>query len=185
MKKFLLWGVISLVLGAILHIGAMVAIPNLVTNRLLSTVFSTSGNWRSEKVNRLFHAPIRTAGTDKVPIDNPDILTSFGFYDVSRQPVRIHCEVPAVINYWSLSLYGWNTDNYYVINNKQVKGTALDLIVIRKGQKYNPLPGEIVVTSPGRKGVVLVRIIVRDRNNSGELTAVSIVQKMATLRPLE
>ena len=184
MKKILFWGALTLVLGAVLHFGAMVAIPHLMTNRLLSSVFSTSGNWRSEKVNQLFHASIRMAGTDKVPIDNPDIATSFGFYDVSDHPVRIHCEIPTTGNYWSLSLYGWNTDNYYVLNNKQVKGTKADLIIIRKGQEYTPLPGEIVVTSPGKKGIVLVRIIVRDRNNSGEIAAVSVVQKMAYMRPL-
>ncbi|MEY4134373.1 MAG: hypothetical protein RL386_723 [Bacteroidota bacterium] len=185
MKKILFWGAVSLVLGAILHYGVMSAIPHLVTSRLLSTVFSTSGNWRSEKVNQLFHAAMRTAGTDKVPIDNPDILTSFGFYDVSDQPVRIHCEVPAGISYWSLSLYGWNTDNYFVLNNKQLQGTNVDLVIAGKHHKYTPLPGEIAVAPPGNKGVVLVRIIVRDRNNSGELSAVSTVQKMAYMKTLE
>ena len=184
MKKLALWGLFTLILALILHLGAMYALPRIVTHRLLDRVFISSDNWATEKVNRLFHAALRTVGTDKIPLDNPDTMTSFGFYDLSDGPVRVHCAIPVTGNYWSLSLYGWNTDNYFVINDKEVSGNTLDVIILQKGQRYIPLPGEKVVTSPGRRGVILSRIIVRDRNNSSELMTASVVQKMSYMEVL-
>ena len=184
MKKLAFWGAITLLLAATLHLCAMYALPRMVTHRLLDRVFNSSQNWAKEKVNRLFHATLRAPGTDKIPIDNPDTMTSFGFYDLSKGPVRVHCAKPTAGNYWSLSLYAWNTDNYFVINDKQVDGNTIDVVIVHKGQKYIALPGEKVVESPDKKGIILNRIIVRDRNNSDELMAASVVQKMSYMEAL-
>ena len=184
MKKLAFWALATLLLAGALHLGVMYALPRIVTHRLLDRVFNSADNWATEKVNRLFHAALRNAGTDKIPLDNPDTITSFGFYDLSSGPVRVHCVIPTTGNYWSLSLYGWNTDNYFVINDKQVTGNTLDVVIVRKGQEYAPLPGEKVVIAPGKKGIILNRIIVRDRSNSNEIIAASVIQKMSSVEAL-
>lgn len=180
MKRIVLWALLTVVLALGLHWAGMWYFPSYLTSSMVNTIQSRRGL----AVNKLYHGELRWAGTDPVPRDNPDTVTSFGVYDVSETPVRIRCVVPESDNYWSLTLFAWNTDNFYVVNDRTAESRQFDLVIVKPGSGYRKSGNEEVITSPTDKGVIIVRLIVTDREDQQQLTSISEVQKLTTLEPI-
>jgi uncharacterized membrane protein len=134
---------------------------------------------RGWKPNRLLHAPRVTAQLRRVVRPSPDLLYSVCEYDVSRAPIRITAPVPHT--YWSLSLFAANTDNFFVINDRQLKSRQLDLILV--GPKGSPPHGGAsrVVVAPTERGVVMIRILITDEDKVDGLVR---IQRQALCHPL-
>lgn len=97
---------------------------------------------------------------------NPDSMVSVMAYDLSRGPVRVSGETWP--NYWSLSLYQDNTDNYFVINDRELETSSFDFI-ISYDDEVDPAEQAQHITSPTETGVMVIRRFVR---SSDELPAV-------------
>lgn len=97
--------------------------------------------------NRLYHGKIKRAPKDIVPLDNPDNLSSFAIYDVSRHPVRIRAAVSRGAPYWSIALTAYNTDSFYVVNDRQVSGDIVSVVITRTGDSFGPCEGDRVVAA--------------------------------------
>ncbi len=138
----------------------------------------------SAKTNRIFHGKLRVAGKDTVVRDNPDTVTSFADYDVSQTPVRMHCVIPSGGNYWSVSFFAMNTDNFYVVNDRTAPAPAFDLVIVREGSDYKAKPNENVLISPSNRGVIIVRMIVTDRDDAAQLGKLAEEQRQTTLGPI-
>ena len=104
-RQLLAWSAFTVVLAANFHLVWIWYLPSLITSNVI-------GRMREEnpaaEFNHLYHGTLRYAGTDGVVRDNPDTVTSFAVYDVSDEPLRIHCVIPESDNYWSLSLLEGN-----------------------------------------------------------------------------
>lgn len=86
---------------------------------------------------------------------NPDSIVTSMSYDVSNGPVELRgLTWPA---YWSLSVYQHNTDNIFVVNDRQLEGDAFHVVVVKSGQTVSAPESATVVTSPSNSGIVLVR----------------------------
>ena len=83
----------------------------------------------------------------------PDFAYSACAYDLGRGPLRLH--VGEWGQYWSLSLYADNSDNYFVLDDREVRG-GVEIMLVRAG-KPAPHGAERVVESPSRRGVALIR----------------------------
>jgi uncharacterized membrane protein len=84
---------------------------------------------------------------------SPDFAYSACPYDLEGGPLVI--AVSPWESYWSLSLYAANSDNYFVIDDREARGGA-EITLIRRGGA-RPDDAERVVESPSRRGVALVR----------------------------
>lgn len=181
MSRAWIWVTLTFTLWAAGHAGWLWYVPQWETKKAVDRIYKRRGSW---SLNQFGHGVLRVAGTDTVQRDNPDTVTSFAVYDVAAKPVRIHCAVPATDNYWSLSLFAWNTDNFYTVNDRNAPAKEFDVVVIRRGAAYAKQPGEVVVESPSGKGIALIRMIVSDRENKEELARLAVEQKKTTLTPL-
>ncbi len=179
MKKWTPWLIATLILAVLMHFVALQRLPAIVTERMLANIFNYAEDWEKNKVNQLFHGKLRVAGRDKVPMDNPDTITSFGFFDVSEHPLRIHCVVPRLDSYWSLTLFSWNTDNFFVINDLQTASDTVEVVLKNAESSYVGQEGERVVVAPDEKGVILVRMILKDRSNQQEVDSITAIQQLA------
>jgi len=87
-------------------------------------------------------------------------------FDVSAGPVRISARRPQ--GYWSLSLYDRNSDNFFAINDHEVKDDSVELILTLgppdAGIKAK-FPSATYVETPRSTGVMLSRILVLDPAN--------------------
>ena len=115
---------------------------------------------------------------------SPDIIYSSALYDVSRGPVRLHCSIPDTGNYWSVSLYAWNMDNFFVENDLTSPTHEFDLILTGPGTRYQPRAGERAVASPTAKGIIFLRSIISARDNKEELAHIAAAQHRSEIMPV-
>lgn len=181
MKNLVMWTVCTLILAAVFHVAGLWLLPRLITQIAVNRILTG----RSLVFNEMNYGDIRSAGKDTVPMENADSKTTFAVFDVTDKPVRIKCVVPPTDNYWSVSLYAWNTDNFYVVNDRTAKEKAFDLVLVKPGSKYQSVGKEEILTVPTNKGVMLIRMLVNDRNDKDEVARLGEYQKQTVMETIE
>ncbi|HLI83842.1 MAG TPA: DUF1254 domain-containing protein [Bryobacteraceae bacterium] len=134
--------------------------------------------------NHLLMGGPAKSGDDRIVMTSPDMIYMLGLYDVRREPVVIHCAVPARDTYWCISLYRRNTDNFYVRNDRASKEREFDVVIKKPGDRYEKVGGEDVVSAPSSRGVVVIRAVIADRNDEEEIALVQATLKQTTMTPL-
>jgi len=99
---------------------------------------------------------------------SPDLVYSNVAYDVSKAPLLFTSPVPTDC-YWSVSIYQENTDNFFVINDRQIKFNPLQILLVKKGRKADVPDNALVVKSPTSKGILLVRHLVMSDDKLDEI----------------
>jgi uncharacterized membrane protein len=84
---------------------------------------------------------------------SPDFAYSACPYDLSQGPIAIR--IAPWNAYWSLSLYAANSDNYYVIDDREARG-GVALTLVRAGSAH-PDHAPTVIESPSTRGIALIR----------------------------
>jgi uncharacterized membrane protein len=175
MKKWLLMILATLALAAVFHVLTVMAFPKAIMVAL---------DWKSKDMGRssnvLYHQPRVTADSRVVVRPSPDLLYSVCAYDVSEAPLRISASVPD--SYWSLSFFASNTDNFFVINDREVKANPVEILLVGPGMSYKSPGNAQVVTSPSTRGVALIRILITDEDRIEELTK---IQRQASCSPVD
>lgn len=108
-------------------------------------------------VNRMAHAPIVTAASRAIVRPSPDLLYSSCVFDLTTGPLLIDAE-PVAAPYWSLSVFDPMTNVAFVENNRQSRGQAIRIAVLRNGQSAPP--GYRPVRIDGNQGIALRRILI-------------------------
>jgi len=102
------------------------------------------------------------AAQRRIVMPSPDLLYAVCRFDLSQAPLRIRAD-PKLPGYWSVALYGANSDNFFVVNDRQLAGRPLDLVVTSAGPVPAVLPpGARRVVAPSARGLVLMRVLVAD-----------------------
>jgi uncharacterized membrane protein len=149
-RKGILWAILATIaLAIVVHIVTLTVLPYMIMNATMAkyetNVLTTTGQPTSASRN-----VVRPA---------PDLYSSRTAYDLSKGPIKFTAKVPTD-NYWSVSFYANNTDNFLVINDKQVKSNPLQILLVTQGMKYSNPDNAQVVISPSTKGIMLVRQLV-------------------------
>jgi uncharacterized membrane protein len=84
---------------------------------------------------------------------SPDFAYSACVYDLSDGPVTI--TLGPWRDDWSLSLYADNSDNFFVIDDREARNGAA-ITLVRRGRSA-PEDAHRIVTSPSTRGVALIR----------------------------
>jgi len=129
--------------------------------------------------NTLYHAKPATWRNRTIVKPSPDLLYSVAYYDISKNPLKIKAKVPAT--YWSLSLFQSNLDNYFVINDEQIKTGEANIIIVLKGKTIKGKGSDLVIESPSSKGLILFRTLIEDKSKINDLIK---NQRMAALMKL-
>lgn len=136
---------------------------------------------RAGGYNRMLHPPRPTAQSRTVVRPSPDQLYSACSYDLAEGPVAIEGAAPTD-SYWSLSFFAHNSDNFFVVNDRQLPDKSFRYLLIRDGV---PAPAgveeERIIRSPSRTGIVLQRVFIDKDERAAELDA---QRKTATCAPI-
>ena len=65
----------------------------------------------------------------RVVMPSPDLLYATCRMDLSQGPLRIQAD-PKTPRYWSIALYASNSDNFFVLNDRQANGQPVDLWLV-------------------------------------------------------
>jgi uncharacterized membrane protein len=139
------------------HLLAVWATPRLIMQVLMSGPSARAMNMQNQAA---FPPPV-TASSRSVVMPSPDLLYSVCVFDVSAGPVRVSAN-PALKSYWSIALYGANSDNFFVINDRQAGAKPVDLWLVSEGGQAaaGGVPqGSQVVVSPSTRGFLLMRVL--------------------------
>jgi uncharacterized membrane protein len=114
--------------------------------------------------------PMTDATQRRVVMPSPDLLYATCAFDVRQRPLRIQAD-PKLPGYWSIALYAANSDNFFVLNDRQTAGAPVDLVLVGPNTaKPGALPaGAKLVTAPGGRGLLLMRVLVGDYAAEREL----------------
>ncbi len=169
------WLLATLVLTAAVHYAAIVLYPRLLVREWLRELARRGG------INRFLHGGPPRAQDRHIPrLASPDLAYSAAGFDLSGGPLRI--TAPVADQYTSVSLYAANTDNFYVVNDRQVEGGRFDLVLIGPKSPEPSVRGIPVVRAPSNSGVILLRFLVL---NSDQLERIESLRPQITCTPIE
>lgn len=175
MKPWIRWTLATLVCAAAIHIVSVWAFPHVILRMVSKRILS-----RGVPVNVAYHAPPNTPDQRTVVMPSPDLLYSIVVYDMSRGPLRITVDIPD--DYWSLSFYADNTDNFFVINDRQAKSKQFEIILLPPEGDYPSGRSVPAIRSPSTKGVILARHLITDPVKVGERIALQRRMQVEALR---
>jgi len=110
--------------------------------------------------NEIKHFDIPNYKSRDVVMPNPDFLYSVSFYDLSSGDLKLKGNMPDS-TYWSVSFYKPNTINWYVKNDKEFNSNRLELNLT-----INNTKGENIIHSPVKKGLMIIRILVENKDQN-------------------
>lgn len=149
------WGLLATVVLS--HLLAVWAAPHLIMQVLMNGPTARSMNIHNQAA---FAARVTAASRDVV-MPSPDLLYSVCAYDLSQGPVHISAN-PDLPTYWSIALYAANSDNFFVINDRQANGQPVDLWLVAPGTSppasASAAPSRMLV-APSKTGFLLMRLL--------------------------
>jgi uncharacterized membrane protein len=147
--------ILVLVLGSAFHLATVWLAP-----RVLLAAMTTNLQASGMSVNKLVHLDRRTAKDRGIVRPSPDLMYSLCLYDLSQGSVRIAtAEIPST--YWSISGYAANTDNFFVVNDRDAAGQPIDFLIGHTGQRSSSAD----YLSPSVRGVILLRMTVESNEH--------------------
>ncbi len=157
--------VAAIAIAVLVHVGSVLAIPRLVMWR------ATGAMARNTGFNTMSHAVRATWQSRTIVRPSPDLLYSSCPYDLSAAGAALHVHATGMPDtYWSVSVFDANTDNIYVLNDRQAKNGNVDFVLV--GPNTGILNGgPRQVWSPTTRGVVLFRTLVDDETRFAEIDA--------------
>jgi uncharacterized membrane protein len=169
MKKWLLWTALgTLVVAIAVHIITLTMVPIYIMKNTMSK-YPTNQLMKGQKTDAQSRGVVRPS---------PDLVYSIVSYDVSKEPIRFTAKVPTD-TYWSVSMFEENSDNYFVVNDRQVKSNPLEILLVKQGMKYTDAGNAQVVVSPTDRGILLARHLLQSDNKYQELRS---IQKQSSLK---
>ena len=162
MMRWIRWSIFVVVIAVAVHYATVAYLPNVIMWRVTAAL-------GAKAVNTISHGDRPTAASRAVVKPSPDLFYSYCTFDVTRAPLKITTAAPTD-TYWSVAFYASNTDNFFVLNDKQAKGQPATIVLIGRSQVVPPQPeGTIVISAPTTKGIVLFRTLINDDAREPEL----------------
>jgi len=150
---------VILIVAFAVHAGSVALIPRAVMAKALGKMSAAHG------FNAIAHSPRATSASRAVVRPSPDLLYSACPFDLDALAGHVlHVHADRMPNtYWSFSVFDAETNNIFVLNDRQAKTDKADFAVV--GPAQDKVPPGLVVRSPTMRGLVLVRTLINDEKN--------------------
>jgi uncharacterized membrane protein len=161
---------LGLIVAVLMHLLTVWAVPRLIMREAMARIAQETTAQPAPQAATGVYLPPPTDHTQRrIVMPSPDLLYATCALDLSKGPVRITAEI-AHPRYWSVALYGANSDNFFVVNDRSAavrssKASDLDLKVVPPGVDHDTTAaagGSTVVEAPTRKVLLLMRLLVTD-----------------------
>lgn len=186
MKSTLFSLLAGLILGAIIHIASILAIPWAAEHNAWSRLTAVT------EANAVRDIAPGAGAQTLLPDIDPAMRYAVCHYDLGQGVLQIRAQVPR--SYWSLALYDRLGINYYVINDRVVGAGDIEVWVADAAQLLEIEPerteeseGErrerLVVGAPRQQGFAVFRILASDRSLESTVRQTLAATSCATLAP--
>ena len=170
MRRYWLPLVIGLVLGGVVHIVSIFALPRLAQNDAFTRLS------RLGERNQVVQIPDPTPFAAVLPRMDPSTVLAACVYDLTRGPLQLR--VPATPDLTSVAFYTQQGRVFSALNDRAANRRAIELQLMTSLQRASlPRDEEItaadrlIVESPSLQGVVLIRAFVREAGARADIRA--------------
>lgn len=158
MIRWLLWLLAGALLGAIVHLVAVLMLPRTATQDAYSRLTPIA------PVNAAAPVPQPTPQSELMPFMDPALASAVCRYDLATGPIRL--TVPISPAYTSVSFYTRRGVAYYAINDRSAGRGLIELQLMTAAQRAE-LPAEedvtaadrLIVESPSDTGLIVMRAL--------------------------
>ncbi|HEY7977991.1 MAG TPA: DUF1254 domain-containing protein [Rhizomicrobium sp.] len=158
------WIAATIVVAVAVHLASVWILPHAVMHRALSKMGAVNTIHHQKRVDEHARGVVRPS---------PDLLYSVCPFDLSNGSLEVKAPVPPG-TYWSVSAFDNNTNNFFALNDRQIGGQPLELIILppRKGTEPMHIAGRLVIRAPTVRGLVLFRTLVNDDKQFAKIDTV-------------
>ncbi len=158
MIRLPLWILGALLLGGIVHLLTVLAMPQAATQDAYSRLAPLS------PVNAVVQLPAPGAPEATMPFMDPAFAVAVCRYDLSAGPLKLHA--PLSQAYTSVTFYTRNSMAYYAINDRAAGRRAIDLDLMT-AEQHEQEPEEedvtaadrLIIESPTLSGLIVIRAL--------------------------
>jgi uncharacterized membrane protein len=150
--------VAGIVLGALVHLVSVLALPRIATQDAYSRLTPLAA------VNTMTQLAPATPDNTPMPFMDPAFATAVCRYDLDAGPLKL--TVPVSQSYTSVSFYTAEEIAYYAINDRSAGRKTIELDLMTEAQ-HEDLPKDeeitaadrLIIDSPSSTGLILVKAL--------------------------
>lgn len=158
MIRLLFTIVAGVVLGLVVHLVSVLALPRIATQDAYSRLTPMT------KLNGVTQLPLADPQTSPMPFMDPAFALAICRYDLSGGPIKL--TVPVSQAYTSVSFYTRNEIAYYAINDRSAGRKVIELDLMTEAQ-HNELPEDeevtaadrLIIDSPSTTGLIVMKAL--------------------------
>jgi uncharacterized membrane protein len=148
----------GLLLGGIVHLVSVLALPRIATNDAYSRLAPTT------KLNAVSPLPLADPANEPLPFMDPAFALAVCRYDLSGGSIKL--TVPVSQAYTSVSFYTRNDVAYYAINDRSAGRKVIELDLMTEAQ-HADLPEDedvtaadrLIIDSPTATGLIVMKAL--------------------------
>jgi uncharacterized membrane protein len=158
MIRWLLWIIGGILLGGVVHLATVLAMPRAATQDAYSRLAPIAS------VNVMTPLPGPTAQTSTLPFMDPAFASAVCRYDLSAGIIKLNAPVSDA--YTSVTLYTRESVAYYAINDRAAGRRAIELDLMT-AQQHTQIPEDedvtaadrLIIDSPTTTGLIVLRAL--------------------------
>jgi uncharacterized membrane protein len=158
MIRLLLTIVAGVLLGGVVHLVSVLALPRIATQDAYSRLTPIT------TPNAVTQLPLAEPGNSLMPFMDPAFATAICRYDLSDGPLKL--TVPVSQSYTSVSFYTRNDLAYYAINDRSAGKKVIELDLMTEAQ-HDDLPEDeevtaadrLIIDSPTSTGLIVLKAL--------------------------
>jgi uncharacterized membrane protein len=161
MIRWLLWTLGGILLGGIVHLATVLAMPRAATQDAYSRLVAIA------PVNAVAALPAPTAQASIMPFMDPAFAAAVCRYDLSDGIIKLN--VPVSEAYTSVTFYTRESVAYYAINDRAAGRRAIELDLMTP-QQHAQIPEDedvtaadrLIIDSPSKTGLIVLRALAQE-----------------------
>jgi uncharacterized membrane protein len=158
MIRLLFTIIAGVLLGGVVHLVSVLALPRIATNDAYSRLTPMT------KLNAVTPLPLASPDNATMPFMDPAFAQAICRYDLSDGPIKL--AVPVSQAYTSVSFYTRNDVAYYAINDRSAGRKVIELDLMTEAQ-HAALPEDedvtaadrLIIDSPTATGLILMKAL--------------------------
>ncbi|QPF87075.1 DUF1254 domain-containing protein [Bradyrhizobium genosp. L] len=158
MIRILLTIVAGVLLGGVVHLVSVLALPRIASQDAYSRLTPMT------KLNSVTPLPLADPSNSPLPLMDPAFAMAICRYDLGSGPIKL--TVPVSQAYTSVSFYTRNEVAYYAINDRSAGKKVIELDLMTEAQ-HNDLPEDeevtaadrLIIDSPTTTGLILLKAL--------------------------
>lgn len=164
-----LWGLGGLLLGGIVHVVSVLALPSAATQDAYGRLAAIA------PVNAVTVLPAPTPERTVLPFMDPAFATAVCRFDLSAGPIKLAIAVGQ--SYTAVSFYTHRGVPFYAINDRAAGRRVIELDLMT-AEQHAALPAQedvtaadrLIVESPSQTGIILMRVLAPEPSLMREAT---------------